>query len=85
MKIILKGMCEGRLRTERRGRDWEVGGNLQGGKRRGMEGRGEGGSLDLPAFISLEGVGEVPLFPAKQPPSWLGHPNHLLVPQPSGL
>lgn len=49
-----------------------------------MEGQREMG-LELPAFILLEGVGEVPLFPAKQPPSWLGHPNHLVAPQPSGL
>lgn len=47
-------MCEGRLRTERRGRDWEVGGNPQGGKRRGMEGRGEGGREEgEPRFTSI--------------------------------
>lgn len=90
MKTILKGMCESGLSSERRGRDKEVGGNhregrgkvWRGGGRRNRGRRATG--LDLPAFILLEGVGEVPLFP-KQPPSWLGHPNHLLVPQPSGF
>lgn len=91
MKIILRGMCESRLRTERTGRDKEVGENHREGRGEVWKGGGRrnGGrramGLDLSAFILLEGVGEVPLFPAKQPPSWLGHPNHLLVPQPSGF